>query len=55
MKVLILSVAALVVPLVWGWLIFRLLRAVWPESDVPAAEHGTPPGPPPGSLMDYQI
>jgi hypothetical protein len=46
-RTLALSVAALMVPALWGWLLPPLLARVWPRRS-PAA----PPRPP---LPDYEI
>ncbi len=56
MRVFLLIAGAVVLPLVWGWVVYRLLQWLWPlpNQQSPAAEE--PPAPrPPAPPFEYQI
>jgi hypothetical protein len=49
-------VAALVVPLVWGYVAYRLLHRLWPHAETADARSPRTPPPAPGAdYLDFQI
>jgi hypothetical protein len=42
-------------PALWGWLIYRLLKKLWPETIVPDHVRHAPPTIGPAETVDYQI
>lgn len=56
MRVILLSVGAIALPWLWGWVIYRVLRRVWPEVITP--DHHVRHAPMttgPAEHVDYQI
>ncbi len=53
---ILLVIAGLVVPLVWGWLAYWLVERLWPAPPraAPAAEGSDEPAPQ-ANVLDYQI
>lgn len=56
MVTILLVIAGLVVPLVWGWLAHWLVERLWPASPraVPPAQGSDEPAPQ-ANVLDYQI
>ena len=53
MQTVWLILGALLMPLAWGWIVYRLMGSLWPESQTPSTELSPPQLPDP--LADYQI